>query len=1086
MKFFLLIMARRVLRLLSVALAAAAPVVAQSTFYNGGQFTVDRPIDAVTFVNAGDFLVSSSDPFSTRNTLVYTNFGTISAAPGFEMLRVDSRGFRTPSTVIFNSQGALIRGFGSTAFDGFFGIPQGQDYNFGDGGFLTLNATNIINRGSISVSYWGDLSAAGRTVDLRRSSFIALSREFDEPTRRAYLDPPQIHITLNPHGVRSLNWGFWVTPVQLDSFATPVIETQTFVTALGPVAVTRTNAAIDVSYFSSTGLPPSDPNTSLVNWNGYQILSQGNPNAMVYIQTNQLTRTNNRVNAVFIINHNANVVASATVDGLRPLSVRFGYTVTNNADASVDFRTFEISERFTLNAPTNAPYARDYNYASAMVPWYVTLNNGASVRIPITTTDRPFLADELSPRNVLSRSNLMERLGESRSGANSWFDPRLFTDGFFDLTRTWSPYTNVVSTNDYMAYTFDLTTLPSRLPSPTNAAVNFSGGFGGSSFSFFPMPEISFLTNIAGRVRVDADNLALEDARLRASGIVRLSARHVTTSRNTSVAAPYAWYDLGSTNGTLTYQGLSPIAQPSLNGVVQVLVMSFTNSVDLVDPAATDTNTVTAIPALTQFRVMIVDADFRPFPTSGQLGYLKLRATNLTTADSVAYTIPNPNLVNTVFPSVDPAAVAAQGAEQIAPITENWVNTSDFSVAGTIGISYRTFPRLRTLANSGSISAEQISLGTETGRSLSWFNNSGVLSSSGLLSLSAVSVTNAGPIFANNVLGLDGGTVVLGGPNVLVYTGGQLNITAGSLNAAAGGLISAGGLVNIDVTNSFVTPVGSTLTISGLGVRLARNATANNLLGVNVDVTADRFGTGVIEWPGADLGAGAAGYVNNSAIGALTLDSDEFGQIQIASSTGSAGALYVQRLELGPAFEDFINVAAGRIDFEGLSSLLDIATNMRLYYNVVTVNGVELKGTLLDGAFDGRLRLVNSAGATGGGVTMDLGGGFSVTAPWAVRYSATLDSDGDGLVNAADNTPFSGAVVSTQVMQLNGRPYFEIAWNAAARTSYRIMVNEPSAGGGWSLLSTMSNETGSAKTLKFYDPMDRGSGAKTYRVVYMP
>jgi hypothetical protein len=89
-------------------------------------------------------------------------------------------------------------------------------------------------------------------------------------------------------------------------------------------------------------------------------------------------------------------------------------------------------------------------------------------------------------------------------------------------------------------------------------------------------------------------------------------------------------------------------------------------------------------------------------------------------------------------------------------------------------------------------------------------------------------------------------------------------------------------------------------------------------------------------------------------------------------------------------------------------------------------------------------------------------------------------------VNAADRTPFSGAVVSTQVVQLNGRPYFEIAWSAAAQTAYQIMVNEPSAGQEWSVLSSMSNSSAAAKTLKFYDPMDRGSGAKTYRVVYMP
>ncbi len=89
-------------------------------------------------------------------------------------------------------------------------------------------------------------------------------------------------------------------------------------------------------------------------------------------------------------------------------------------------------------------------------------------------------------------------------------------------------------------------------------------------------------------------------------------------------------------------------------------------------------------------------------------------------------------------------------------------------------------------------------------------------------------------------------------------------------------------------------------------------------------------------------------------------------------------------------------------------------------------------------------------------------------------------------MNAADSTPFSGAVVSTQVVQLNGRPYFEISWKAASNTAYRILVNELTTNAGWTALSSLSNTTSAAKVLKFYDPMDRGTGAKTYRVVYTP
>ena len=125
-------------------------------------------------------------------------------------------------------------------------------------------------------------------------------------------------------------------------------------------------------------------------------------------------------------------------------------------------------------------------------------------------------------------------------------------------------------------------------------------------------------------------------------------------------------------------------------------------------------------------------------------------------------------------------------------------------------------------------------------------------------------------------------------------------------------------------------------------------------------------------------------------------------------------------------------------------------------------------------------------GQVGGNIVTDLGGGFSVSAPWSVQYSATLDSDGDGLVNAVDATPFSGALVQTKMVQLQGRPYFEISWAAAVGTRYEIMANDPVAASKWISLSVLQNKSAKSDVLKFYDPVDQGSGARTYRVVYTP
>jgi hypothetical protein len=1067
--------------------ASSLGVLAQSSFYNGGSFTVDRPIDAASFVNDGSFNVFTSDIFATRNTRTFINRGDITAYLGFEMLTVDSNGSRTPATSIQNAQGASILALGSTALQiGFF--PEGQGYTFGEGGYLSLKAASVVNRGEIAVSYWGDLAIDGTTVDLRRSSLLTLSRGELEETSFAYLNPPQMHVGVNPAGIRSRNWAFYSTRVALDSFATPITETETFPTPDGPVNVIRTNAEISLRYISSTTVPPTDPATDPTGWRPVRLATTPISTALAYVQTNVVSGTNNSINAVFIINRNPNVIVSAAVDGTQPLQAKFGYTVTNNTDGSVDFRSVVITENWTQNYPTNLPYARDYNYANAMIPAYVTIGVQPGVRIPITRQDRQFLSNPLDPNNPLARTNLMELLGESASGANASFTPKLFTDGYFELITNSLPYTNLVTTNDYMSYEFSLTSLPSQNPSPTNSSLlsffgNFFGGFGGG------LPEIAFATNLAGRVRLEAEDLDLRDTRIRAGGVVRINARNVTASRNTSIAAPYAWYDLAATNGTLVYQGLNPIGQPNLNGTVRVMVMAWTNTVDFPDPRSTDTNTTTTLQGATFFRVMVVDADFQALQTEGELIYLKLRATNLTTVDPIRFTIPDPDLVSTLFPSVDPAAVVVSGAEQVAPITRNWINQSDFTVAGNIGVTSRSFPRLRTLENSGNISAVRVAFGPDSASSLDGIVNSGIIASRGFMNLSAGSFTNTGVLFANNVLSLSARTLHLGGSRVNINSGGRLTVSADNLIVESGGIISTPGILVLDVTNRFKAPEGFAdgprfLTLSGLGVELTRNATQNDLSGVNVNVAAGRFETASVSWAGTDRGTERTGFSNNSALGALTLDVGEFGLIQIRSSSGAPAALYVRRLELGPGFLDYIT--NGVVDFEGLASVLEIDPSIRVYYNVVTVNGREISQTLLDGAYNGRLRLISSAGSTGGSLTLDLGAGYSVTAPWGFRYSATEDSDGDGLVNAADSTPFSGAVVSTQVVQLNGRPYFEISWKAASNTAYRILVNELSSNAGWTTLSSLSNTTSAAKLLKFYDPMDRGTGAKTYRVVYTP
>lgn len=1067
-------------------------VVSAGDFYNGGNYVVDRPIDAVSFVNAGTFTAGTLDVFATRNTLNYTNLGTLRASYGMEFLTIDSNGNRRPSISIVNGDRSIIEGIGTASLT--FAYPEGHQYTYGDGGYLTLNAINIINRGRISVSFWGDLSAAGQQVDLTRSTLTTLNRQTPENGRFAFLDN-NINVAYTPGGIENLYWGYWNTAVDFAAFAKPKAVKTTYPTATNALVVTNILADIDISYLASIDRVPGDPVANPRNWIGDGLSTGGVPPvpALAYVQTNQLTPTNNRINAVFIINRNSNILASALVDGTRNMAVTLGYLNTNTTEGSVEFESIRIVESFTM-APTNT-YGWDQRAPSTAVPYNVRVSRNVGIPIPLSRVDRSHLGNELDPLNPLSRSNLLSNfLNDSRSGANSQFTKDLFTKGYFGLLTNGVAYTNTVSTNDYMAYSFAITSLPSKIPNPTNSSFGRLTAANGGRFNLYrSQSSFAFATNLAGRVRIQADNLKLEDTRIRAHGIVNIQAKHVTSSANTSIAAPYANYDLGTTNGSLVYRGFSPVGQPNLTGTIKVFVTSWTNTAEFPDPAAaaattdptagTGTATPTTLTADTHFRVMIIDADIDPLKTTGELVGLRLRATNLTTVDPVLYEVPDVDAIATTYPDGFSGASSIAGIEQVAPVTENWTNQGTFELVGAIGVTSRAFPNLNTVANTSRIVGERVDLGTV--KPLASLTNTGSIISSGYLGLGASAFHQGGKIEAANVIDLKAGSLVLAGTNS-IKSGGGLNVVARTLDALEGGAISTPNMLTLDIGDRFVAPAGKVLALSAAGVTLKSNASSNDLGGVSVSASAGRFQTAFIDWPGVDRGTEAAGFVNNSAIGALVFTIGEYGRAEVRASGSGDRALYTRRLELNGDFSQYINVTNKSFDADGLASALSIDGNTHLYYSIVSVNGLELSGPVLDGALGGRLRLVRIAGANGGPVSVDAGAGYVVEASWSDRYSVSLDSDGDGIVNAIDSTPFSGAVVTTKAVELQGKPYIEISWDAAANTEYQILAQEPAEGRSWKGLSRLANPSDSSRVLKFYDPLDQGTGAKAYRILYKP
>jgi hypothetical protein len=125
---------------------------ATDAIYENDATAVTPTVDAVSFINNGTLdILGINFPFTTQNTLYYTNRGTINGSIDFEYINGDT-GMEAWASVIDNDNGAqILPPLGGAAIG---------PYHF-------LKATNIINRGTITTPYTGLIRLEGGNVDLR-------------------------------------------------------------------------------------------------------------------------------------------------------------------------------------------------------------------------------------------------------------------------------------------------------------------------------------------------------------------------------------------------------------------------------------------------------------------------------------------------------------------------------------------------------------------------------------------------------------------------------------------------------------------------------------------------------------------------------------------------------------------------------------------------------------------------------------------------------------------------------------------------------------------------------------------------------
>jgi hypothetical protein len=581
-------------------------------------------------------------------------------------------------------------------------------------------------------------------------------------------------------------------------------------------------------------------------------------------------------------------------------------------------------------------------------------------------------------------------------------------------------YLQSVATNDPsingipLNFTFTENPTPLFLGTPTAPGFFnvFDSGFVSNRFAYVSAQLIATsagtnsipnhsITNLPARIQINASReLNLELAQITQPDYLSLQATNqFDGNAGARIAAPFSDINLGVTNGFLTITNLQPQSFPVWGGTVQAWSTRWlalaTNSSIVVDTngvATTNSFTVT-----NDFRVMIVASQLTP-TTLAQVQDLILHGTNsIVISDAF-------NVMRTFTADAQNLTLTTNGAGVGATSLDGELNLGSSSIFWQSSI-----PNLRNLTNNGAIrTLNQANFGSSAQPYFNFINNS-LVSDQGAI-IYANNFVSSGTIL-NGVgsFALQSLTTTL--TNGSITAGGDISITASSL-VTSNLVLQAGRSLTLQVTNLLtdgVTNGTSGLTNGniwsvgaasiGAGLNLPIKPALGDLLGTTITNIAPTNKNVINIWAGVDRGSSNSGYTNNAAVGQLILDAlgASPGTQFYFGGTGASNAIYVDYLELQDR--------ATNRDVNGNVSALVFNTNLVIYYAQAVINGSSV-AEKLNHKNSNHLRWVPTYAGYFSSTNIVNPDGTTNTVNAALAQSTTIDSDGDGIVNANDPTPF--------------------------------------------------------------------------------
>jgi hypothetical protein len=737
--------------------------------------------------------------------------------------------------------------------------------------------------------------------------------------------------------------------------------------------------------------------------------------------------------------------------------VQTPFHVVTNSDGSISGTAFGLvnptlvavftNEISSTNWLVQAAFVdiSDTNYSARVrfAPSQIPTNDFQTIVVELSMTDTNIVTGNVSPLNLY----FTDRLASDTNYVmlTNLATQVTFRPAVYELSRSApADFFNGRSGNTELTEElFYNDTYDSQFVTNTFAA--YAAEISGGTAAVLPLPGAS-ITNVAGRVAIEADALDLRRTRIRGNGLVSIETDHLVSSEGALVDCGDLRFRLASTNGILRLKDLSKDSVVRMNGALRAWSGVWSNSYPIVEMVETNevTNTV-----IVGFHALVLDADPLVSSQQVQVHDVTLSSTNVFIDDNLFVT--GTFVVNAEALTIDSELTLSGAIRDWSAATVPGLlyltNLGSISVPNTAAFGNDRVAPYQSIVNRGSISAS-----THWYRS-EYFENAGTIASQGPITLQ----TRSGK--------LEGGR-----------TSSSRDVRFGAFDLKLHQYTnSSGGRLVLNATNSLADTGGGAGVLFNCtdGFELARKPFRGDLLGTTFQTTAPQFASVSHVWSAEDRGVAPAGFQDNAAIGQLTLSAGAFGELRFRGLTpGSANGLYVDVLTLNGALLSAFNA-------NDLGSALTIDPGLTIYFAYANVPAEEL-----DGMLDGRLRWVRDFAGPVSGRDLALPSGRVIRVNRALLESHTIDSDGDGLVNAIDPVPFAEPELTVGLLTVDPQVAL-LSWAAAPLTDYIVEYSNDPMTGEWQVLGAASNPTDRVMVLSVED-QDGGEANRYYRLRYEP